>query len=81
MRGLNRVKEGLNRVNLVRPLATLFLKNKVNEVVEIAASFSCIFVVIRHRFVYTDNGINDRHSRSSGTLYTWCMSAHDEQRG
>ena len=62
----------------LRPLATLFLKNKVNEVVEIETTFSCILAAIRCRFVYTDNSPNNRHSGSSRTFYTWCMSTNDE---
>ena len=78
--GFNPVNR-VNLVNRVRPHATLFLKNKVNEVVEIEATFSCIFAAIRCRFVYTDNSTNNRHSNSSGTLYNWCMSANDEREG
>ena len=67
--------------NPVRPHATLFLKNKVNEVVKTKTSFSCILATIGRRFVYTVNSNSDRHSGSGGTFYTWCMSANDERGG
>ena len=65
----------------MRPLAALFLNNNVNEVVEIAATFSCILAVIRCRYLHKSNSTTDRHSYSSGTFYAWCMPINDEREG